>query len=372
MHEDPGFNQVAVLNKADMETSGETQGNSYGGYQNIDLVRQADGKLYMLATHAMGNAVSGYTGFGSDYVDVFEIPMGDDDVPTGMKMVYRKEMSCSGGTNFRNGAGIFVPGGGSDMDLVVYSVDRNTAGPGVFLNEYWAPPCEKFTGGTCSLTACDASRNAVCNRVGIDECYCADDMCAENGACVVPEFAAKKCKKPQSWPQVYTPAFCSNDAEKCSVRDLMTYNVSCTLDSFGHASVFCHEDGGTFQISGCAGLDSESCDKTNTDGDECNDGECAVLDLCIDVSREPTCDIMSQSGNKAPCPTNRARLSNASVVAIGSCMSKTVKEEYDTCVADLCCDEAEPVDAAVGMSLSIFSKIAYVLFALHACSRFTL
>merc|ERR1711909_60133 len=129
-------------------------------------------------------------------------------------------------------------------------------------------------------------------------------MCAVDGACVMPETAAIKCKKPQSWPQSYTPAFCSDNAEQCSVQDLMTYNVSCTLDSFGKADVFCLNEGDTFLISGCAHLDSASCEQTKLDGVACNaggkSGECAILNMCVDVSRQPTCDLVSQSEASVP------------------------------------------------------------------------
>jgi len=86
---------------------------NFGKYQNINLVTQSDGTIFMIAFNR-----DGYT----DWMDLFEVDFTSTEVV--LKKLAKKHMYCSDGCQFDFGAGIFIE---SATGFSVYAV-KDTSG----------------------------------------------------------------------------------------------------------------------------------------------------------------------------------------------------------------------------------------------------
>jgi hypothetical protein len=73
--------------------------DNFGSYQNINLLTQRDGKLFLVAFHRNDS--------GEDWMDLFAIDLGVGP-PFALTKVDKKHMFCTLGCDFDKGAGIFI------------------------------------------------------------------------------------------------------------------------------------------------------------------------------------------------------------------------------------------------------------------------
>jgi hypothetical protein len=71
---------------------------NFGAYQNINLVTQRDGKLFLIGFHRDGD---------TDWMDLYSLNF-PAPAATMLRKIDKKHMYCTDGCSFRDGAGIFV------------------------------------------------------------------------------------------------------------------------------------------------------------------------------------------------------------------------------------------------------------------------
>lgn len=95
----------------------------FGDYQNLDVLRGCDDRLYLLGTHREGVLV------GTDFVDLFALDLSPKPVLT--KVAIRHMYCADGGEeaqcNLDAAAGVYVTPSGA---LHVYAVEHDNDGPG--------------------------------------------------------------------------------------------------------------------------------------------------------------------------------------------------------------------------------------------------
>jgi hypothetical protein len=87
--------------------------DNFGTYQNINLITQVDGQLFMVAFDR-----SGY----SDWMDLFTVNL-DGDHSFALRKAAKKHMYCTDGCAFDAGAGIFIA---SEDEFDVYAVNGSS------------------------------------------------------------------------------------------------------------------------------------------------------------------------------------------------------------------------------------------------------
>ncbi|CAE8695178.1 unnamed protein product, partial [Polarella glacialis] len=81
---DPGFKPLGTWYKASL-TAAEGQKPFFGDYQNLNLVRQTDGKVFLFGVYRS------FKGLGSDYVDLFEL---NTDGEISIHQLGSKRLNC--------------------------------------------------------------------------------------------------------------------------------------------------------------------------------------------------------------------------------------------------------------------------------------
>jgi hypothetical protein len=82
---------------------------NFGHYQNVNLVTQTNGDLYMVAFDLGG---------GTDWMDLYSVNLGGHP-RSALKKVAKKKMYCTNGCTFNDGSGIYIP---SSDRFEVYAV----------------------------------------------------------------------------------------------------------------------------------------------------------------------------------------------------------------------------------------------------------
>ena len=113
-----GFHLDATWNvdKAGVQTTSDDK--NFGDYQNLDVLRACDDKLYLLGTHREGVLV------GTDYVDLFALELSPKPVLT---KVAKRHMYCANSgedaqCNLDAAAGAYVTPSG---ELHVYAIEHD-------------------------------------------------------------------------------------------------------------------------------------------------------------------------------------------------------------------------------------------------------
>jgi hypothetical protein len=86
---------------------------NFGAYQNINLITQAGGKLFMVGFDHSGN---------EDFMDLFNVDL-EADPSSALTKVAKKHMFCTNGCSFTYGAGIYIP---SPDGFEVYAVNGDS------------------------------------------------------------------------------------------------------------------------------------------------------------------------------------------------------------------------------------------------------
>jgi hypothetical protein len=73
--------------------------NNFGSYQDINLITETDGELYMVAFDHSG---------ASDWMDLYSVDLTTEDHASALRKMATKHMYCSNGCSFNDGAGIFI------------------------------------------------------------------------------------------------------------------------------------------------------------------------------------------------------------------------------------------------------------------------
>lgn len=110
---DSGFSKIATWKKEELLADAGMDAN-FGKYQNLNIVKQADGKLFLI-----GTTHDGTPGIGHHWADLFSLEVGDSRVSI-TKVASRKFQAKE--TDFLAGAGIFVA---DEQSLMLYSVPFN-------------------------------------------------------------------------------------------------------------------------------------------------------------------------------------------------------------------------------------------------------
>mmetsp|Transcript_49388 Transcript_49388/g.127461 ORF Transcript_49388/g.127461 Transcript_49388/m.127461 type:complete len:511 (+) Transcript_49388:53-1585(+) len=175
--DDPGWTLIGTWEKSALKgSSGCNWDTSYGKYQNTNMIRQADGKLYFAGTTRDVPVI------GWDWLDLYEMDMSPPAAPFKLEVtkVASKKLLCKDNVcDFYAGAGVFV---NSPSEMYVYGIDWIPYNGVVSMMEFGASSsCPKDTGGTCFFGTCSATRTgAVCDSMA---CVCPEGTCAVNGAC---------------------------------------------------------------------------------------------------------------------------------------------------------------------------------------------
>ena len=103
----------------------ELEGKAHNKYENINLITQKDGKVFMVGTHS--TTQSG----GADWADLFEVDLGALTI----ERESNKHYYCPGSSTFEGGAGIYIA---EKNRLSMYAVRRWT-------NRAGEPPRIKMT-----------------------------------------------------------------------------------------------------------------------------------------------------------------------------------------------------------------------------------
>jgi hypothetical protein len=98
---------------------------NFGAYQNVNLLTQTDGQLFMVGLHRAGN---------EDFMDLFSVNL-EGDPPSAFKKLAKKHMFCTDGCNFDDGAGIFIT---SSKGFEVYAVNGDTGSDTIHANRFAA------------------------------------------------------------------------------------------------------------------------------------------------------------------------------------------------------------------------------------------
>jgi hypothetical protein len=71
---------------------------TFGSYQNISLITQRNGRVFLIGFHRSGD---------SDWMDLYSVDL-DAPAPNMLRKIDKKHMYCSDGCSFRDGAGVYV------------------------------------------------------------------------------------------------------------------------------------------------------------------------------------------------------------------------------------------------------------------------
>jgi hypothetical protein len=82
---------------------------NFGHYQNVNLITQTNGELFMVAFDLGG---------GTDWMDLFSVHL-EGHPRSALKKLAKKKMYCTNGCTFNDGSGIFIP---SSEGFEVYAV----------------------------------------------------------------------------------------------------------------------------------------------------------------------------------------------------------------------------------------------------------
>jgi hypothetical protein len=115
--------------KAGANKSGWIDGN-FGIYQNVNLVTQRDGQLFLVGFNR--------NDAGDDFMDLFSVDLNAPPA-SALKKVAKKHMFCSDGCSFDKGAGIFIP---ASSRFEVYAVKGESgdhvSGTTIHANHFFA------------------------------------------------------------------------------------------------------------------------------------------------------------------------------------------------------------------------------------------
>ena len=89
--------------------------NNFGNYQNVNLLTQANGQLFLVAFNRNGS--------GEDWMDLFSVNLAASPA-SALRKLAKKHMYCTEECGFDKGAGIFIP---SSAAFEVYAV-KGTSG----------------------------------------------------------------------------------------------------------------------------------------------------------------------------------------------------------------------------------------------------
>jgi PAS domain-containing protein len=92
--------------------------SEFGNYQNINLVRQSDGTLFVVGLHRNTNTAP--LAIGDDWADLFRLSFDASDQAR-IEKVAKRHMFCPDGENFDSGAGLFIAGSGH---MYLYAVEH--------------------------------------------------------------------------------------------------------------------------------------------------------------------------------------------------------------------------------------------------------
>lgn len=98
---------------------------NFGAYQNVNLITQTDGQLFMVGLHRAGDY---------DFMDLFSVNLGGA-APTAFKKLAKKHMFCTDGCDFDKGAGIYIT---SSKGFEVYAVNGDTGSDTIYANHFAA------------------------------------------------------------------------------------------------------------------------------------------------------------------------------------------------------------------------------------------
>lgn len=102
----------------------------FGNYQNINLVRQSDGALFLIGLHRNDKI-----GLGDDWIDLFTVRF----TSTGRAMINKianKHLTAHGDVSLDNGGGVYVDGD----DLIVYGTTNKQRSGFIELSEFRSVP----------------------------------------------------------------------------------------------------------------------------------------------------------------------------------------------------------------------------------------
>lgn len=123
---DPGFKPLFTWYKEDLLV-GSGEYKTWESYQNINFVRQEDGKIFMLGTTRT------IFGIGSDVLHLFELDGLNSEYPT-IKKVGSRHLICPEGTcNFAAGSGVYID---SPTSMYVYATNWEPNGGHITINEF--------------------------------------------------------------------------------------------------------------------------------------------------------------------------------------------------------------------------------------------
>mmetsp|Transcript_19145 Transcript_19145/g.50586 ORF Transcript_19145/g.50586 Transcript_19145/m.50586 type:complete len:527 (-) Transcript_19145:125-1705(-) len=174
--EDPGWTLIGTWDKSEM-IIGPGMNKEFGKYQNLNMIRQQDGKLFFVGTTRDTPVI------GNDWMDLFEMKMSAPAAAFQLQVEKQvsKKMRCTDNfCDFYAAAGVFI---NSPTQMFVYGIDWLPYSGVVTFNEFGAgTSCNQDTGGSCMFGYCSNSRgNAICSNA---KCYCAEGHCSKSGVCV--------------------------------------------------------------------------------------------------------------------------------------------------------------------------------------------
>jgi hypothetical protein len=87
---------------------------NFANYQNLNLITQADGQVFMVAFDRSGS---------SDWMDLYSVNLNAADPTLALRKMAKKHMYCSNGCRFDAGSGIFIA---SEYEFDVYAVAEHS------------------------------------------------------------------------------------------------------------------------------------------------------------------------------------------------------------------------------------------------------
>lgn len=114
--ENPAWRHVRRWTKGECVNDVAGDGTCFAPYQNLDLVTQSDGSVYMLGTNRNSS--------GQDWIDLFSIR----DVATwpSIHKIGKKHMTCTDGCDFMAAAGTYVDGPSGEIYVYATEWRRST------------------------------------------------------------------------------------------------------------------------------------------------------------------------------------------------------------------------------------------------------
>jgi hypothetical protein len=146
----PGFDLVDQWKNEEVET--EIDDANWGAYQNINIVNQCDGKLFLIGMHN-----DAPLGQGADWVDVYRLEVDANTYDVRLIKVANRHVYCRWGwlpwpssgipqqCNLVAAAGVYID---PDGRLIVYATEHYSDGPDEtvkfeeFRNQYWPTSCQ--------------------------------------------------------------------------------------------------------------------------------------------------------------------------------------------------------------------------------------